>query len=303
MPKKPNSHGMQEYVPKGNGDASGEYADDGGNNYHFTNFSEPDDSFKNKFFKYFKGIMPMQQREDEDREGIQKIVDWGKQNEVNIDSRAQYGTKQNIKSLQQIKNLKNQFNVGKIDIIEDTITDNKATTFYDPINNTLQLGLDITFFGSSDLFESTMLNYRDSKWAAQFEDDKADEYIVTHEFGHILEYTWLIDNNFSEIAQRIYDEENGKSDFKRRFTDRINEQKYELFEKPFLKEVFKTAQKYDSTIKDFNGDIEQAPFVSRYAKHGWDEYIAEAFANGMLGRPTAIGKAVVETVKKWNRRK
>lgn len=45
MPKKPNSHGNdQEYVPAGNGDASGEYADEQGGNKHFTSFSKPDDT-------------------------------------------------------------------------------------------------------------------------------------------------------------------------------------------------------------------------------------------------------------------
>ena len=43
MPKKPNSHGMQEYVPAGNGDASGEYANEEGNNRHFTSFKKPEE--------------------------------------------------------------------------------------------------------------------------------------------------------------------------------------------------------------------------------------------------------------------
>lgn len=43
MPKKPNgAGGMQEYVPAGNGDASGEYADGEGSNRHFTAFKKPD---------------------------------------------------------------------------------------------------------------------------------------------------------------------------------------------------------------------------------------------------------------------
>ena len=41
MPKKPSSWGIQEYVPQGNGDASGEYADDQGNNRHFVTFAQP----------------------------------------------------------------------------------------------------------------------------------------------------------------------------------------------------------------------------------------------------------------------
>ena len=42
MPKKPNSLGeLQEYVPAGNGDASGEYGDADGNNRHFTSWKNP----------------------------------------------------------------------------------------------------------------------------------------------------------------------------------------------------------------------------------------------------------------------
>ena len=47
MPTKPNSAGeQQDYVPKGNGDPSGEYADDAGANIHFHVFKKPDGQAK-----------------------------------------------------------------------------------------------------------------------------------------------------------------------------------------------------------------------------------------------------------------
>lgn len=47
MPKKKNKAGQdQEYVPSGNGDASGEYADDGGSNRHFVSFKKPVEEIK-----------------------------------------------------------------------------------------------------------------------------------------------------------------------------------------------------------------------------------------------------------------
>ena len=59
MPKKKNKAGQdQEYVPSGNGDASGEYADDGGSNRHFTAFKKPDtgsDTTSNDGQKVVKG--------------------------------------------------------------------------------------------------------------------------------------------------------------------------------------------------------------------------------------------------------
>ena len=46
MPTKlgKGGHGDQNYVPAGNGDASGEYGDNAtGSNIHFTNFKKPDE--------------------------------------------------------------------------------------------------------------------------------------------------------------------------------------------------------------------------------------------------------------------
>lgn len=58
MPTKPNRAGdQQNYVPQGNGDASGEYADnESGSNTHFKNFKKPDDNnnSKNKFTNFKK---------------------------------------------------------------------------------------------------------------------------------------------------------------------------------------------------------------------------------------------------------
>ena len=56
MPTKPNRAGQQQnYVPQGNGDASGEYADEAtGSNIHFTNFKKPDDQEQKKFGNFTK---------------------------------------------------------------------------------------------------------------------------------------------------------------------------------------------------------------------------------------------------------
>lgn len=47
MPTKPNKAGEQQpYIPAGNGDSSGEYADNGGTNVHFQSFKKPEESVK-----------------------------------------------------------------------------------------------------------------------------------------------------------------------------------------------------------------------------------------------------------------
>ena len=67
MPTKPNRSGEQQnYVPPGNGDASGEYADnESGSNTHFTNFKKPDGETTEKKFADFKKL------EKEGGEGIE----------------------------------------------------------------------------------------------------------------------------------------------------------------------------------------------------------------------------------------
>ena len=59
MPKKPNRAAqLQNYVPAGNGDASGEYADEAtGSNIHFTNFEKPDTEKQNKLKDFEESIL------------------------------------------------------------------------------------------------------------------------------------------------------------------------------------------------------------------------------------------------------
>ncbi len=83
MPKQPNSHGQdQEYVPKGNGDASGEYADEAGGNRHFEKFESPKkttakieirkSNITNKGSVYVDNKMVLKDLSDEDLDDIRK---------------------------------------------------------------------------------------------------------------------------------------------------------------------------------------------------------------------------------------
>lgn len=58
MPTKRNKAGQQQpYVPQGNGDASGEYADNqSGSNKHFTNFKQPGEETTQKGFTTFNKV-------------------------------------------------------------------------------------------------------------------------------------------------------------------------------------------------------------------------------------------------------
>ena len=72
MPKKASSWGQQEYVPAGNGDASGEYADENGSNFHFTNFEKPKEEkveVKTKFTNFTKKEDNIEIKKEEKPEG------------------------------------------------------------------------------------------------------------------------------------------------------------------------------------------------------------------------------------------
>ena len=71
MPTKRNKGGMQEYIPAGNGDASGEYADDSGSNKHFTNFSK-NKSNENSQVKQNETNVEKSQTKDESKQTNEK---------------------------------------------------------------------------------------------------------------------------------------------------------------------------------------------------------------------------------------
>lgn len=60
MSKKKSSWGQQEYVPAGNGDASGEYADESGSNKHFEVFKKPTLEIKSSIDETKKEETPKQ---------------------------------------------------------------------------------------------------------------------------------------------------------------------------------------------------------------------------------------------------
>lgn len=328
MPKKPNSHGNdQEYVPAGNGDASGEYADEKGSNWHFENFGSPsgESRVSDSSVKTVTKTPQTNKIVDNASDGndiannvrtyyesgqfgsMQEVIDWGKQNGVDVKNSATTLSKpQALKAFSQIKALKNEFNIDTISLVGENSGGNDIA-FVRTRAGSKDLTLSCCRWSYNDYQEKDFVDLeiksRNDKWNPDFDDEYAAIYSVTHEFGHLIEHTWLNNNDFQKESAKILNDAKNTTDFRKK----IQKARYDRFEQPFLKEVFETAKKYDSTIQSFDG--KNAPFISKYGmtvQYGrtqWREYIAEAFANGMLGRPTAIGRATVEVAKKWMRGK
>lgn len=79
MPTKPNRAGQQQnYVPKGNGDASGEYGDNAtGSNKHFTAFKKPDETPEKSFSTFTKEPAAQEVKTEQPKEEVKsdKYID------------------------------------------------------------------------------------------------------------------------------------------------------------------------------------------------------------------------------------
>lgn len=312
MPKKPNSNGMQEYVPAGNGDPSGEYADDKGSNRHFTTFKNPENS-NNDNSEYNIKV-----EKNNEINTYNDVVKYCNDNNIIIKGGVENNltTNQFFRSIEQLKNLKNEFNIDIINlgiVPKERSSISLGETWWSRVEDgSITVSFSKKYFGEYDEKEliRDQISARDSGFNAQFTDENAVNYTITHEMGHVLEYQWLNNNGFKKEANKIADEINyGLRIHKYKTTKaarnayikKIAQARFNLFEQKFLSEVFALAKEYDSTIPKFTGKIKDAPFISRYGSSEWVEYIAESFANGLLGKPTPIGRATVEIARKWNK--
>ena len=132
---------------------------------------------------------------------------------------------------------------------------------------------------------------------------------LNHEYGHAIEYACLSRLGFKEYVEKKKEELIGNARFDWRA--RLNLQKdfekakangrKEFFYDKVFPEIFKRAKQYDGSVsyptKITKTGFKTAPNISEYGASSWGEYFAECFANGVGGKPTALGKATVEVVK------
>lgn len=132
---------------------------------------------------------------------------------------------------------------------------------------------------------------------------------LNHEYGHAIEYSCLSRIGFNDYVREKSAEllERARWDWKvaANFEKELNKIKRngrkELFYDKVFPEVFKRAKQYDGSVaypaRITKEGYKTAPKISNYGTTNWAEYFAECFANGVGGKPTALGKAMVEVVK------
>ena len=132
---------------------------------------------------------------------------------------------------------------------------------------------------------------------------------LVHEYGHAIEYNICsmlgvdeeIDREISALLQKAYTDYRVAAQFKKKSKELITSIRKKNFYDKVFPEIFKRANAIDNSIaapsKILKKGYETAPRISGYGATSWAEYFAESFANGMCGKPTAIGQATVDVVK------
>ncbi len=119
-------------------------------------------------------------------------------------------------------------------------------------------------------------------------EDNLDVYTITHEYGHILQGTYIFSDDYraeynSMIASGLTD---ASKKVQKHYYDRVhevsNQQRIEIIE----------------IAVDRNPYFDLSENISRYGMSDSEEFFAECFANAHCGKPNELGEAMLE----WLRR-
>ena len=280
MPKKPNSHGMQEYVPAGNGDPSGEYADNQGSNRHFTSFKKPGKTggdtikvkdetadVKNDIDK--KEIL----KTNKDAENSKKDISESFYNKV---------SNKNEKSLETSKKIKEETNEEAQKLLSDYFSENE------------KLKIELGKSGVNWAGRATGYSLIESSYGV---------HTIRHEIGHTFDafYGSKLENydhryGFSpNLSSHYVDEKEGKT-FNQVLHEEIGMHTYEM----------KLGGRALKTGRDSKNDIRKKidPILEEYTKYGdavFDEVTgikdARQYRSSLIKSNREIED---EALKKWH---
>lgn len=304
MPKKPNSHGNdQEYVPAGNGDASGEYADEKGSNYHFSNFS----SSNNKIGEDVEYI-----KSENSGDGINKsdvtLVEQNISKMFGKQAIVAFGGVFNSAELKQIENATKQLNkdfqnlkyfiegVGDAKELNNLLgqkrfkEDEKYTlAYYSPSKRAI-------------VFTNTMKHRTQEAVQQEYDSNfkasntKAGTYC--HEMGHAVWSLFGFECSYSDKsnANEIYNDLQNtiKSLYNKNLKD-ISKQKIEFYEK--YGHRYNNKSVFDREyLRDLMPDKKMYN-VSEYGAKDIEEFVAECFSAHYTGMNNELANQCVNAYK------
>lgn len=195
-----------------------------------------------------------------------------------------------ISNVNQLIKLENKFGVihkstGSICAINDDESTIAYTRKIITCPSLQNLSLCPRFYGNKKDHRKIALKERNSKHSMPFSNKFADVYMVTHEYGHMLQ-NLLIEEEMAargwlKNTPRMFVKNSGtKKQRLKWYTDIANEVQNRCF-----KEIIDIAKQRD---KKFDYD----KCISQYGKVNKSEFFAEVFANSQTGSPNALGKAM-----------
>jgi SPP1 gp7 family putative phage head morphogenesis protein len=130
------------------------------------------------------------------------------------------------------------------------------------------------------------LEAREKNWSMPFADNEANIYVVTHEYGHMVENS-LFEQEMEKLGWD-YANRMKFADFKKR-TYSAQVKWYKNIRKNYSKqyngEIVKIA-------KAQNPNFDLQANISDYGKSNAEEFFAEVFANSQLSKPNELGQAM-----------
>jgi hypothetical protein len=158
-----------------------------------------------------------------------------------------------------------------------------------------------------DAFVERVKGYDERNWHMPCSEDNYSTYIITHEYGHILQNNMMFNDDYKNALKEYDDSFRGIMDKLRNGGDRsllTDANNVTKERKKYVDDYVKgTYNQHKDEIlriaRDKNPDFVLDNNISDYGKTKPEEFFAEVFANSQCGKPNELGDAMNE----WLRRK
>ena len=324
MPTKPNRAGQQQnYVPQGNGDASGEYADNSsGSNKHFTNFKKPEETVNIEEVKNTEQpkqeeiangkYLDDQKREWKDKQNHDTYISMIFAGILKHQDLSTEVEKDEFKDM--LRNIFNDANTDALSVISKTM-DRKPFEFIEDKFNS----------GTSYFYPLMNQIHMDRKsFERGFEKQGASLF---HEIGHYLnennkvfeERKWFRTNVKLTDAKTIFDDGKSLADTLQEELKEFSAKKYAVaIRKEQAKYLDERLKQYGFTSKDYNKlvdevraakDSEEWQAIKQKIKNDFDNGVYDSVrdANNKLKaefenwKKTGSYKEIYEKLDKWRK--
>ena len=264
MPTKPNRAGQQQnYVPQGNGDASGKYADEAtGSNKHFSNFKKPEEKNADKNVNSEltnKNVASELTKPEEPREDTSKYLGGSKaKSGFSAAIQARGFSKYGEEAVEKIKNIIANADEQSIAVFGFALNNRRVEFIKDETKQT-------SYFNKTQ----NLLNIRVDQLEREFE-EKGET--VFHELGHFIndafkiteEHGWHSEEVILTDAHKIFDDFKSVSETLQEELEEFSLNKYApKIRADRRKYVNQKLKPYGFTVEQIDRDFDKAKEIMK----------------------------------------